>query len=237
MTVIPVPNRVAVRCRGIAKYFVHGEHRTRALEGIDLEMLSGEITFIVGPSGSGKTTLLSVVGGILSPDEGEVDVLGVPLCNIRPVDLVRFRALNVGFIFQQLNLIPSLTAVENAAVPLIIAGMSERAANAAASELLCRLGLESHLSMLPRELSVGQQQRIAIARALVHSPRLVVSDEPTAALDANSSRVVMDILRKLVVTNDRAVLVVTHDSRIFRTGDRVLRMEDGRMVPGQEVQA
>jgi putative ABC transport system ATP-binding protein len=233
--VIPASNRVAVRCRGITKNFAQGGHATRALECVDLELRLGEITFIVGPSGSGKTTLLSIIGGILSADDGELDVLGVPLRQLRAVELVRFRAVNVGFVFQQFNLIPSLTAVENAALPLIIAGRNERAANAMASELLCRLGLQPQLSMFPRDMSVGQQQRISIARALVHSPRLVVSDEPTAALDADSSHVVMDILRNLAVTDNRAVLVVTHDSRIFRTGDRVLRMEDGRMVLGEDV--
>ena len=232
---VPASNQVAVRCRGIAKNFAQGGHATRALDSVDLELRLGEITFIVGPSGSGKTTLLSIIGGILSPDDGELDVLGVPLRQLPPGKLVRFRGVNVGFVFQQFNLIPSLTAVENAALPLIIAGRSERDANAAASELLCRLGLQSQLSMFPRDMSVGQQQRISIARALVHNPRLVVSDEPTAALDADSSHVVMEILRTLAVTDSRAVLVVTHDSRIFRTGDRVLRMEDGRMVSEEDV--
>lgn len=221
---------LAVRCSGIIKEFGTGETRIRVLHGIDLEVETGALTYIVGPSGCGKTTLISVIAGILSAEEGEVEVFGKRLGELSGSRLARFRAETIGFIFQQFNLLPTLTATENASVPLLVNGVSEEAANRKARELLAAVGLENHLDKFPAELSGGQQQRVAIARALVHEPRLVISDEPTASLDASAGQSVMEILREHALAPDRAVIVVTHDNRIFHFADRIVRMSDGRIT-------
>ena len=221
---------VAVRCTNIVKEFGEGETRIRVLHGIDLEVATGAMTYIVGPSGCGKTTLISIIAGILSAEAGEVDVFGVRLANLSRSRLARFRADNIGFIFQQFNLLPTLTATENASVPLLVKGAPERVANRRARELLASVGLESHLDKFPSELSGGQQQRVAIARALAHEPRLVISDEPTASLDAQAGQSVMQILRDHALAPNRAVIVVTHDNRIFHFADRIVRMSDGRIT-------
>ncbi|MFN3945159.1 MAG: ABC transporter ATP-binding protein [Allosphingosinicella sp.] len=220
----------AIRTRGVVKDFGAGGTRVRALHGIDVDVMPGELTYLVGESGSGKTTLISIIAGILYPSEGTVNVFGTEIYDLRENDLVRFRLANIGFIFQQYNLIPTLTAAENAAVPLVAAGMKRGPAVEQAAETLARLNIGDLAGRLPRQLSGGQQQRVAIARALVHQPRLVVCDEPTAALDASSGRRVMDLLRQVSVGDDRAVIIVTHDNRIFDLADRILTIEDGRIV-------
>jgi putative ABC transport system ATP-binding protein len=221
---------IAVSCRGVTKEFGQGDARTLGLRGVDLDVRSGEITLLAGPSGCGKTTLISIIAGILRPTAGTVSVLGNDLARLSPAGLVRFRGAHVGFVFQQYNLLPALTAVENAAVPLLVAGRPRREALARARALLAELGLGGRADALPSQLSGGQQQRVAIARALVHGPRLLVCDEPTAALDAQSGQTVMEVLRRTALQPDRAVLVVTHDSRVFGFGDTVVHLEDGRVV-------
>ena len=221
--------RLAVECRGLTKAFGTGDTRVWALRGVDLEVFPGQMTLLVGPSGCGKTTLISIVAGLLDPTEGDIAVLGEDLKRLTGRWLVRFRGKNVGFVFQQYNLLPALTAAENAAVPLIIAGMPRRQAVARAVEILHAVGLSDKLESLPEQLSGGQQQRVAIARALVHEPRLLVCDEPTAALDAHSGRTVMELLRTVAVQPERAVIVVTHDNRVFDFGDRIVHMNDGRI--------
>ena len=156
----------------------------QALRGVDLEVMPGSITLLVGPSGCGKTTLISIIAGLLDPTEGSLDVLGTNLTALPPNELVDFRARNLGFVFQQYNLLPSLTAAENACLPLLVAGVPRRTAIAACAAVLERVGLADEADAYPSQLSGGQQQRVAIARALVHEPRLLVCDEPTAALDA-----------------------------------------------------
>ncbi len=220
----------AISVRGVVKDFGAGQTRVRALHGITNDIYPGELTYLVGESGSGKTTLISIIAGILYPTEGSVCVFGTEIYDLRENDLVRFRLANIGFIFQQYNLIPTLTAAENASVPLVAAGMSRAEAVARATETLKQLNIGDLAERLPRQLSGGQQQRVAIARALVHSPKLVVCDEPTAALDAASGRRVMDLLRAVALESDRAVIIVTHDNRIFDLADRILDMEDGRIV-------
>jgi putative ABC transport system ATP-binding protein len=169
------------------------------------------------------------VAGTLEPTAGEVVVLGHDLARMSNGQTVRFRRENVGFVFQSYNLLPSLTAVENAAVPLLIAGWRRSRAVEAAAVVLETLGLGDRLANLPSELSGGQQQRVAIARALVHEPRLLVCDEPTSALDAENGRITMELIQRVAVQPDRAVIVVTHDSRVYSFADRIASMEDGRI--------
>ena len=202
----------------------------RALRGVDLDIPYGDLLMLVGPSGCGKTTLVSIIAGTLQPTDGEVEVLGNDLVAMAPAARVKFRRANVGFIFQSFNLLPALTAVENVAVPLFIAGSSRARALPVAAAMLDKLGLGERLTSLPNELSGGQQQRVAIARALVHEPRLLVCDEPTSALDAENGRITMELIARIAVQPDRAVIVVTHDSRAFAYADRIATMEDGRIV-------
>lgn len=218
---------VAVHCDGVTKEFGAGETKTMALNGVDLNVTYGNMTLLVGPSGCGKTTLISVVAGLLNPTQGTVEVLGNQLHKMSGSQLVRFRRDNIGFVFQQYNLLPALTAAENAAVPLVIQGTPRHKAVALAKDMLSQVGLANRVNSLPSQLSGGQQQRVAIARSLVHEPRLLVCDEPTAALDAHSGQTVMELLRRVAVQADRAVIVVTHDSRVFNYGDVIVHMSDG----------
>lgn len=220
----------AIRARGIVRDFQAGQSTIRVLHGINTEIHSGEMTYVVGESGSGKTTLISIMCGILWPTEGSVEVFGTDIYKLSDTELVNFRLQNIGFIFQQYNLIPSIDAAANAAVPLIAQGMGIDEARERAITLLEKLNIADQAGKLPNQLSGGQQQRVAIARALVHEPRLVVCDEPTAALDAVSGRRVMDLLHEVAVAPDRACIIVTHDNRIFDLADRILVLEDGRIT-------
>ena len=220
----------AVRCRDITKEFGANGNRTLVLRGVDLEIHSGGMTFLVGQSGCGKTTLLSVIAGLLDPTNGHVEIFGVNPTAMPAEERVLFRRKNLGFVFQQFNLLPALTAAENAAVPLLAAGMKRAEAVERAVDLLNRLGLQHRVHAQPNQLSGGQQQRVAFARALIHQPRLVVADEPTSALDAETGHAVMELLADVAVAPGRAVIVVTHDDRIFRFANTIHRMSDGRIV-------
>ncbi|MFM7136100.1 MAG: ABC transporter ATP-binding protein [Planctomycetota bacterium] len=220
---------LAVRVRGVTKEFGSGGAVARALRGVDLDIPYGELLMLVGPSGCGKTTLVSIVAGTLEPTAGDVVVLGQNLGRMRNGRKVKFRRDHVGFVFQSFNLLPALTAAENAAVPLLIAGWNRRQAVEAAADVLDQLGMGDRLANLPSELSGGQQQRVAIARALVHKPRLLVCDEPTSALDAQNGRITLELIQKIAVQPGRAVIVVTHDSRVYSFADRIASMEDGRI--------
>ncbi len=225
----PDSGRAAVVVRQLTKAFGDGDNRLLALKDITVEVRAGELTLLVGPSGCGKTTLISIVAGLLDPTAGHVVVLGEDLAEMSGSRLVKFRGEKIGFVFQQYNLLPSLTAAENAAVPLLIAGRPRREAVAAAKQVLESVGLGNRVNSYPNTLSGGQQQRVAIARALVHNPHLLVCDEPTAALDAHSGRTVMELLKQVALQSDRAVIVVTHDNRVFDFGDRIIHMSDGEI--------
>ena len=220
----------AVRCTGIRRHFGEGDARVEVLRGVDYTVRRGELSFLVGPSGCGKTTLISVIAGLLETTSGTVSLFGRDLASMPPDERVLFRREHLGFVFQQYNLLQALTAAENAAVPLLAAGMRRREAVDRARALLDRLGLGARTGAYPRQLSGGQQQRVALARALVHEPRLVICDEPTAALDHATGEAVMELLASAAVHPDRAVLVVTHDSRVFHFADVIAHMDDGRIV-------
>jgi len=221
---------IGVACRAIVKEFGDGDTRLRVLHDVTVDVFTSELTLLVGPSGCGKTTLISIIAGLLDPTDGEVELFGVQQSKLRGRRLVEFRAANVGFVFQQYNLLPALTAVENVAVPLLIKRQPRFQALQQARESLERVGLGEKINSRPAQLSGGQQQRVAIARALVHGPRLLVCDEPTAALDAHSGRTVMELLKQVAVEPDRSVIVVTHDARVVQYGDRTIEMADGRIT-------
>lgn len=221
---------LAVHCRGVSKTYEAGGTKVMALRGVDLEIGLGELMMLVGPSGCGKTTLISVIAGILDRDEGECLVFDQDFSKMSGRAKTRFRGQTVGFVFQQFNLLPALTAAQNVAVPLLINGMGRSVAVKKAKEMLDRVGLGDRAGSLPKQLSGGQQQRVAIARALVHSPRLIVCDEPTSALDHETGHTVMRLLKNVGLDGDRALVIVTHDSRIFGFADRIAKMDDGRVV-------
>lgn len=220
---------LAVNVRSVTKTFGQGETAVPALKGVDFNARQGELLMIVGPSGCGKTTLLSVIAGTLNFDGGEIEVFGSSLHAMKPRHITEFRKRNVGFIFQQFNLIPTLTCIENVSVPLLINGTSRRVAEQQAEAMLDQMGLPGRGHDRPANLSGGQQQRVAIARALVHEPRLIICDEPTSALDKDTGGHIMDLLRAVARHPERSVIVVTHDNRIFKYADRLTEMEDGRV--------
>ncbi|MGZ8190584.1 MAG: ABC transporter ATP-binding protein [Methylococcaceae bacterium] len=223
-------NALAVRCQNLVKIYDTGDQKVVALNGINLDIALGELMMLVGPSGCGKTTLISVIAGILDQDEGICELFGENLLTMRSKDKLNFRAKNVGFVFQTFNLLPSLNAAENVSVPLIINGMKRVEAERKAVALLEQVGLGERWKSLPAQLSGGQQQRVAIARAMVHGPRLIVCDEPTSALDHQSGHNVMSLLKEVALHNDRALVIVTHDARIFGFADRIAEMDDGHIV-------
>ena len=219
-----------VNVHGVEKSFGTGASKLHVLKEVDLQAFDGEILMLVGPSGCGKTTLLSAIAGTLRPDEGRIEVFDQPLHAMRGGALTAFRARHIGFIFQQFNLIPTLDIVENVSVPLLIQGVGHGKAARRAREALAAVGMADRANERPAKLSGGQQQRVAIARALVHEPPLVICDEPTAALDATNGEIVLGLFRDVARTPGRAVIIVTHDNRIFSYADRIARMDDGRIV-------
>lgn len=224
---------LAVSCQAVRKSFGQGEAAVEVLRGVDFQAVQGQLTFLVGPSGCGKTTLISVIAGLLDKSAGRVELFGQNLEALTPQERILFRRKHLGFVYQQFNLLPALTAAENAAVPLLVAGLARRQAVDRAKELLVKLGLEHRLDATPDKLSGGQQQRVTLARALVHEPRLIVCDEPTAALDHATGEAVMELLAENAVHPERAVIVVTHDNRVFRYADIIAHMDDGRIVKTQ----
>ena len=221
---------LAVRCRGVTRAFGTGAARVMALRGVDLDVEAGELMMLVGPSGCGKTTLISVIAAILDADGGDCRVFDHDLAALSQAEKTAFRRANIGFVFQAYNLIPSLTAAENVAVPLLVQGVPFAAAVARAGETLAAVGLGDRAGSRPDQLSGGQQQRVAIARALVHKPRLIVCDEPTSALDHRTGHALMELMTRVALDDGRSLVIVTHDPRIFDFADRIAEMDDGRIV-------
>jgi putative ABC transport system ATP-binding protein len=232
----PSPSsRIAVDVRGVEKSFGEEPDRIHVLKQVGLQAMTGEILMLVGPSGCGKTTLLSAIAGTLKIESGEINVFGHELERMSGRALTRFRSENIGFIFQQFNLIPTLSIAENVGVPLLIQGVSSGKALRRSREVLEKVGLGARWKDRPNKLSGGQQQRVAIARALVHEPPLVICDEPTASLDAQNGEIVLDLFRQVARSPERAVIIVTHDNRIFSYADRIARMDDGEIVEVKEL--
>lgn len=224
----------AIQARDVSKIYGEGEAAVHALGGVDLDIHRGEVLLLMGPSGSGKTTLLQILGCILKPTGGSVLVAGNDIARLGERDLPRVRRDHIGFVFQGFNLFPTLTAVENVMLALDVKGRRGRDVRRRAAEVLEQVGLGEKLSAMPANLSGGQKQRVSIARALAADPDVILADEPTAALDSTSGRIVMDLLRDLAHERNRAVAIVTHDDRTLEYADRVVRIEDGRLTEMEE---
>ncbi len=220
----------AISLRKLVKSFISDGVPNVVLQDIEVDFPAGAMSYIVGPSGCGKTTLISIIAGILSPDCGEIKVLNQPIHQMTQKQKAAFRRDNVGFIFQQFNLVSTISIAENVAVPLLIQGVPYDRAIQKAIDLLHQVGLGERPYDKPADFSGGQQQRIAIARALVNDPKVVICDEPTSALDGKTGQVIMDLLKKIASQAGRAVIIVTHDNRIYKYADYVVEMEDGRIL-------
>ena len=220
----------AVQLKGITKTFGDGALAFQALKGIDLTVPRGEFMMLVGPSGSGKTTLLSILGCVLTPTEGELYLFGEAVHGRREAELPDLRLSYIGFIFQGHNLLPALSVEDNVAFPLELRGYARKAALAEAREVLTEVGLGPKLKRFPDELSGGQRQRVAVARAVAGRPPLILADEPTAALDAETGQQVTQLLKQLSAERGHTVVVVTHDNRIFHYADRTVHIEDGLLT-------
>src|SRR5262245_18941523 len=224
--VAPQPAPVA-RLVGVGKTYGSGEHAVAALSNASLDIAPGEVTLIEGPSGSGKTTLISILGLLLTPTTGEIWLEDRNVAGLGERELPALRARNFGFVFQGFNLFPALSALENVAIAIRMKSSRATDADGEARRLLEQVGLGSRLRAMPGDLSGGQKQRVAIARALGGNPPILIGDEPTAALDSRTALSVMELLRQLADAEGRAVVVVTHDPRLERFADRVVRVEDG----------
>ena len=222
--------QVAIHADGIVKWFGEGAARTQAVKKVNLEAYFGELLYIVGPSGSGKTTLLSIISGILRPNEGEVRVEGTDIWRMTKDEIAEFRLNRIGFVFQDYHLFPRLTTVENVAIPLFLKRRDWGESLKEAAKYLNIVGLGNRAELPPVKLSGGEQQRVAIARAIVGQPDLLILDEPTASLDGETGKQILRFIRENIMNDRRCIIVVTHDSRIFEFANRILRMEDGRIV-------
>ncbi len=222
-----------MEARGIVKVLGEGAGKVRALKGVDVTLCSGEMALLMGPSGSGKTTLLSILGCILSPSEGVIEVRGNPTTGLGPEQLAKLRREHIGFVFQSYHLFPTLTALDNVRLALDVRGDYSAKAISRCKDSLARVGLAHRIEAYPRELSGGEQQRVAIARALVGNAAVILADEPTAALDSENGASIMAMLAELATDPSHGVLVVTHDPRTLPYASRVIRIEDGRIV-GEE---
>jgi putative ABC transport system ATP-binding protein len=226
-----------IEASGVSKVLGSGAAQVQALKSIDLSLMGGKLTILMGPSGSGKTTLLSILGCLLAPTQGLVRISGVATDGASPERLAEIRRQHVGFVFQSFHLFPTLTAVENVLLALDVRGEHGVKPRAKARELLAHFGLGHKADAFPRDLSGGEQQRVAIARAIVAEPSAILADEPTAALDGANGNAIMEILSTIATERNRAVLVVTHDTRLTRFADRIVHIEDGSLIGDERVKS
>ena len=220
----------AIAVTGINKWFGEGDARTHAVKDVSFEAYFGEMLYVVGPSGSGKTTMLSMISGILRPTSGTVRVEDADIWSLTEDQLAEFRLHRIGFVFQDYHLFPRLTTAENVAIPLILQNRSWDEALAEAGRDLEVVGLATRAQLPPVKLSGGEQQRVAIARAIVSRPDILNFDEPTASLDGDTGRNIVQFVREHLLSDKRCIVIVTHDSRIYEFADRIMRMEDGRIA-------
>src|SRR5512135_717090 len=220
----------AVKANELVKWFGEGEAKTIAVSGVSFEANFGEMLYIVGPSGSGKTTLLSMISGILRPNSGSVMVEDKEIWSLPSDQIADFRLNRVGFVFQDYHLFPRLTTVENAAIPLILKKLDWNESVNEAMKYLEVVGLKERAHLPPVKLSGGEQQRVAIARAIASHPDILIFDEPTASLDGDTGRKIVDFVKNNILNGERCIIIVTHDSRIYEYSDRIMRMEDGRIT-------
>ena len=225
----------AVVLSSINKSFGESDSRNQVLFDINLNIPAGKINFIVGPSGCGKTTLISIIAGILNQDTGRVNLLNSAQEKLSDYEKTSFRKENIGFIFQQFNLVPTISVLENVAIPLLIQGLSFGEALKSAEQMLLKVGLADKRKALPKNLSGGQQQRVAIARALINQPKIIICDEPTASLDGQTGISIMDLFASISRQMQATVIIVTHDNRIYDYADRIIEMEDGRIKYVREI--
>ncbi len=221
---------LAVKADKLVKWFGEGEAKTYAVRDVSFEAYFGEMLYIEGPSGSGKTTLLSIISGILRPNSGTVMVEGKDIWSLSADQIADFRLNKVGFVFQDYHLFPKLTTVENAAIPLILKRVDWNESLNMAAKYLEIVGLKDRAQLPPVKLSGGEQQRVAIARAIASSPDIMIFDEPTASLDGETGRRIVDFVKKNIMNESRCIIIVTHDSRIFEYADRIIKMADGRIT-------
>lgn len=219
-----------VQVKSLSKTFGSGHTAVNAVDNVSLEVNAGDIVLVMGPSGSGKTTLISMIGTLMRPTEGEISIDGRDIAELGPNDLSDLRLKSLGFMFQSFNLLSALTAEQNIAVPMLIAGVPKKRATVKAKELLTLLHLEQRLTNLPRDLSGGEKQRVAVARALANNPKLILADEPTANLDSKTGFEVMRLLCAIACKADKAVVIVSHDLRLRDVAKRVITIEDGRLT-------
>lgn len=222
-----------LQAQNVVKELGSGAGLVVALKGVSLDLVPGELTLLMGPSGSGKTTLLSILGCILKPSSGIIKIAGEIVSGLSPEELAKIRRDHIGFIFQSYNLFPTLNAIENVRIALDVRGVTGFAATSRSEEVLREVGLGHRLTNYPGNLSGGEQQRVAVARAIASSPSIVLADEPTAALDSENGHAVMALLSRIAKDQNRSVLAVTHDPRTLGYADRVVRIEDGLIV-GEE---
>jgi putative ABC transport system ATP-binding protein len=220
----------AIRAAGLNKWFGEGAARTHAVKDLSFEADFGEMLYVVGPSGSGKTTMLSIISGILRPNSGTVQVEDTDIWSISDDQLAEFRLHKIGFVFQDYHLFPRLTTAENVAIPLILQNRPWNEALTEAVHDLDVVGLKTRAELPPVKLSGGEQQRVAIARALVSRPDILIFDEPTASLDGETGRNIVQFVREHILNAQRCIVIVTHDSRIYEFADRIMKMEDGRLT-------
>ncbi len=227
---MPDENSFAVICKNVKKSYGKGSAKVEALRGVNLEVKTGELLLLMGPSGSGKTTLISIIAGILTEDEGECLLFSQNINHLPDTEKTLYRGHHIGFVFQSFNLIPTLTSKENISIPLLLNHVEREKALQQSGELLAQVGIAEKSESYPEELSGGQQQRIAIARAIIHNPKLIVCDEPTSYLDYETGKKIMELLRSIVTPQKKTLIVVSHDPRIIPFADRIVYLEDGRIV-------
>lgn len=220
----------AIICKDVYKTYGEGTNAVHAIQGVNLTINQGELRLLMGPSGSGKTTLISIISGVLTPSSGDCYLDNIDIQTLSDKERTRFRGRNIGFVFQQFNLIPTITTEENISIPLLINGVPRQAALERAKALLKEFGMEDKIGVMPPNLSGGQQQRVAIARAMAHNPKFIVCDEPTSFLDHITGEKIMELIKAQVKEKNVTVIVVTHDPRIVKFADKIDYLEDGKLV-------